>query len=665
MPMPALQQRLTSYQQWKTRLAGAIAELEHWLEDHRRATPSARERIKAARRVIERDRLTIAFVAERSRGSSELVKALFLSDVGVRLLPSSEGRSTRCPTELLWDHERGEADLRLLPIETRAQETPIASLKTDATQWVCRPLNVQDPEQMAGTLNEVLETKTVSMAEAARLGLPSTGPAPGGQTDAGQVEIPKWRYAIVSLHHPLLEQGLVLLDVSGANALDAEPELTTSILPAVQAVLFVLAADTGVTRSDLQLWQNHLTSVKGTPQHARIVVLNKVDLLLGGRRERAASDAATASQRRDMAEALGIDEDAVFPVSARNGLAAKIRKDDRGLRRSGLPLLEQHLGARVLESKQQDLIEAINGEIAPVLDRNRSRVASHMARVKAKLEELEQQRGQGQEVVDRLLETTRCEQERYLQGVEQFQRSREALVAATGEFRHILEGDAIEARIERAHQDLVHSWTTAGLKRAMKSLFDDLRQVMQTVAIESDRTRKLVRETYQSFRDDFQCDTPIPNVFVTIKYRVEIELLYQEVEVFRRSLAMALSSRGSVIRRFHEQMVSRARVLFDQLRSVFDGWIRETLEPMAEEIQEHKAMMETRLENLQRIGRSDDALDKRIEAIKHLYDGFAQDLTVLRNIHNALQYDPSAEHQAPSRLRLVSARPVTRAVPRG
>lgn len=662
--MPALQQRLTSYQQWKTRLAGAVAELEHWLEDHRRATATARQRIEAARRVIEQDRLTVALVAEPSRGSSELIKALFLPDAGGRLLSSSQGSSTRCPTEFRWDHERGEAYLRLLPIETRAQQTPIASLKTDATQWVCRPLNVQDPEQVAGTLNEVLETKTVSMAQAARLGLPGRGLAPDGQTDAGQVEIPKWRYAIVSLHHPLLEQGLVLLDASGVDALDAEPELTTSILPAVEAVLFVLAADTGVARSDLQLWQNHLTSVQGTRQQAT-VVLNKVDLLWGGRRDRAASDAATASQRRDIAEALGIDEDAVFPVSARDGLAAKIRKDDRGLRRSGLPLLEQHLGTRMLESKQQDLIETINGEIAPVLDRNRTRVASHLAWVKAKLEELEQQRGQGQELVDRLLETTRCEQERYLKGVEQFQRSRETLVAATGEFRHILEGDAIEARIERAHQELVRSWTTAGLKRAMKSLFDDLRQVMQTVAIESDRTRKLVRETYQSFRDDFQCDTPIPNVFVTIKYRVEIELLYQEVEVFRRSLAMALSSRGSVIRRFREQMVSRARVLFDQLRSAFDGWIRETLEPLAEEIQEHKAMMETRLENLQRIGRSDDALDKRIEAIQHLYDGFAQDLTALRNIHDALQDDPSAEHRAPSRLRLVSAPPVTRAVPRG
>ena len=663
--MPALQQRLTSYQQWKTRLEGAIAELEHWLEDHRRATPGARQRIKAARRVIERDRLVVALVSEPSRGSGELVNALFFPHVGGRLLPSSQGPSTRCPTEILWDHERGEANLRLLPIETRAQQTPIASLKTDATQWVCRPLNVQDPEQMAGTLNAVLETKTVSLAEAVRLGLPGAGLAPDGPAAAGQVELPKWRYAIVSLHHPLLEQGLVLLNASGVNALDAESGLTTSILPAVQAVLFVLAADKGVTPSDLKLWQSHLTSLQGTPRNATLVVLNKVDLLTGDRRDHAASDAATASQRRDIAEALGIDEDAVYPISARNGLAAKIRKDDRGLRRSGLPLLEQHLGTRMLESKQQDLIETINGEIAPVLDRNRARIASHLARVKIKLEELEQQRGQGQELVERLLETTRCEQERYLKGVEQFQLSREALVAATGKFRHILEGDTIETRIERAHQDLLRSWTTAGLKRAMKSLFDDLRRVMQTVATESDRTRKLVRATYQSFRDDFQCDTPIPNVFVTIKYRVEIELLYQEVEVFRRSLAMALSSRDAVIRRFDEQMVSRARVLFDQLRSAFDGWIRETLEPLADEIQEHKAMMETRLKNLQRIGRSDDALDKRIEAIQHLCDGLAQDLTVLRNIHDALQDDPSAEHRAPSRLRLVSARPVTRAVPRG
>ena len=146
-----------------------------------------------------------------------------------------------------------------------------------------------------------------------------------------------------------------------------------------------------------------------------------------------------------------------------------------------------------------------------------------------------------------------------------------------------------------------------GLAAAMKALFDELRRTMQTVATESERIRKLVRETYQIFRDDFGFDLATPKVFVPMKYRVEIELLYQEVEAFRRSPTMVLASPGRVIRRFDQQMVSRAQVLFDQLRIAYDGWIRDTLQPLAEEIQEHKAMMEKRLENLQRIGRSKDA----------------------------------------------------------
>ena len=131
-------------------------------------------------------------------------------------------------------------------------------------------------------------------------------------------------------------------------------------------------------------------------------------------------------------------------------------------------------------------------------------------------------------------------------------------------------------------------------------------------------------------------------------------LVYQEVEAFRRSPGMALSGQGMVIRRFHQQMVSRAQVLFDQLRVAYDGWIRDTLAPLAEEIQEHKLMMEKRLENLQRIGRSKDAVQKRIDDMQAQYLGFAQELTALRNIHNALHYDPLTEQDAPQKPRLVA-----------
>jgi len=257
-------------------------------------------------------------------------------------------------------------------------------------------------------------------------------------------------------------------------------------------------------------------------------------------------------------------------------------------------------------------------------------------------------------VIAQLLEKTRREQERYLRGVQQFQQSREELLVQTRPCRQTLERDNIESIIERAHHDLVHSWTTAGLIRAMKGLFEDLRRAMQTVATESERIRKLVRETYQIFREDFEFDLVTPKVFVPMKYRVEIELLFQEVEAFRRSPTMLLSAQGMVIRRFHQQMVSRAQVLFDQLRTAYDGWIRDTLQPLAEEIQEHKAMMEKRLENLQRIGRSKEALQRRIDDMQTQYVGFAQELTALRNIYNALHYDPMTEQEAPQRPRLVA-----------
>ncbi len=654
MQIPALQQSLGLYLQWKTRVAQALLELERWLEDHRRATPRARERLKAALDVIRRDCLTVAVVGEPVRGKSELINALFFSDLGGRLLPAAAGAGSQCPTELLWDDQRDEAYLRLLPVESRAQDTPIAELRVDPRHWVHYPLNVQVPEQMTGTLREIQQTKLVSLAEASRLGLSSIGLTGEGQTAPQRIEIPKWRYAIISFPHPLLRQGLVVLATPGAGTLGQEPELTTTLIPAVQAVLFVLAADEAVTRSDLQLWQQHLKGFQSERQRAMLVALNKVDLLWDRLRNAAAIDNAIASLRKTTAEVLGIDPDVVLPVSAQKGLVAKVRKDEALLRRSGLPTLERHLGHRLLASKHRLLVDALDANLGQELESNRSRIASRLARFKAELEELEALRDKSEEAITQLLDKTRREQELYLKGVQQFQRSREGLLSETRFCRQVLEAESIEPMIDRARRALAGSWTSAGLARSMRSLFEELRRTMQTVSSESERIRRLVRETYQTFRDDYGFEVATPKVFVPMKYSVEIELLLQEVEAFRRSPSLVFASPGQVIRRFEQEMVSRARVLFEQLRMAYDGWIREALQPLAEEIAEHKAMMEKRLESLQRIGQSKDRLQTRIDQMQQQHVTYAQDLTALRNIQNALHYDPLVEQEAPRRPRLVS-----------
>ena len=67
----------------------------------------------------------------------------------------------------------------------------------------------------------------------------------------------------------------MVLDTPGLNAIGTEPELTLGLLPSAHAALFVLGADTGVTRSDLDIWNDHL----GGQGLSCFVVLNKVDTL--------------------------------------------------------------------------------------------------------------------------------------------------------------------------------------------------------------------------------------------------------------------------------------------------------------------------------------------------------------------------------------------------
>jgi translation elongation factor EF-1alpha len=150
-----------------------------------------------------------------------------------------------------------------------------------------------------------------------------------------------WRHALISFPHPLLQQGLVILDTPGLNALGSEPELTLNMLPAAQAVLFVLAADTGVTRSDLDMWEHHVQRHSKNQNNKHLVVaLNKIDTLWDDLKDNTAINASIDGQRRKVAELLGVNSNRVFPVSAQKGLVGKVRSDAALLERSRVLALE-------------------------------------------------------------------------------------------------------------------------------------------------------------------------------------------------------------------------------------------------------------------------------------------------------------------------------------
>src|SRR4051794_31329841 len=284
------------------------------------------------------DQLVVAFVAEFSRGKSELINAIFFADYGQRLLPSSAGRTTMCPTELLYDASEAPC-VRLLPIETRLESTTVAELKLERERWTTIPLDLSSADRMTDALARVSEVKRVPEDLARELGLHDEADAGVAQARDGGADIPAWRHAIVNFPHPLLQQGLVILDTPGLNAIGAEPELTLALLPNAHAVLFIVAADAGVTRSDLEVWNQHLAGHDPAQRAGRLVILNKIDGLWDDLRSPQEIDAEIARQVRSVADILAVDAHQVFGVSAQKALAARVNGDDELLARSRVPAL--------------------------------------------------------------------------------------------------------------------------------------------------------------------------------------------------------------------------------------------------------------------------------------------------------------------------------------
>ena len=171
-----LAHQLAAYTEWRSRLSANIGEFKAWLAVNELSDAPSDLRLNQLLERLREDRLNVAFVAEFSRGKSELINAIFFADYGSRILPSSAGRTTMCPTELLYDPEKTPR-IELLPIQTRAANASVSEYRRYPEEWLMVPLDVESADVMQEALQHVSETIRVSPEEAGRLGFEVGGEA--------------------------------------------------------------------------------------------------------------------------------------------------------------------------------------------------------------------------------------------------------------------------------------------------------------------------------------------------------------------------------------------------------------------------------------------------------------------------------------------------------
>ncbi|MEX2474759.1 dynamin family protein [Marinobacter sp.] len=598
-----LSQQLEAYHNWKKELIRQIGRYRLWLQDNDLFSEDVSGRIRHGLELLIEDELTIAFVGEYSRGKTELINALFFSEYGQRMLPSQAGRTTMCPTELFFDRTANANYLLLLPIETRTGDFSLQDLRRQPERWVKHDLDERNPDIMREVLAEVARVKSVTRGEARELGF-EEDMLEHDHNQPGNVLVPAWRNAQISIRHPLFERGLRILDTPGLNALGSEPELTISMLPRAHAVIFLLSADTGVTASDMTIWKEHIDTQHADHRAGRFAVLNKIDVLWDDLQGEQHTLDAIEKVRRYTADHLGIRHGDVIPLSAKQGLVARVKDNNDLFERSNLGQLEKLIIQRILMHKEQLITQSLINDLLGMLQNSQ---AAMQTRLDALEEELDACSGATMDkaALRRLADRAQKDYDFYYKKLITLRSSRRLMESQGEMLKQLVSEDRFENHADKIRKKMSKSWTTSGMNRSMDHFFELLESDLNNLMSEGRLAEKMVGAIYRRYNEDTRARHLEPIPLRSGRHVIAVRELRKKAKRFRINPKNLLTEQSVLVRRFFKVMVNEARTLHQRTRTDVERWPSEALLPIMQYSMEQKQLLEHQVRRLRDRVRND------------------------------------------------------------
>ncbi len=605
--------RLDELSAWRGDVDRSVMGLARFVVDHELVDEPQTAALAALRERLASDRLVLAFVAEFSRGKSELINAIFFSGAGRRVLPATPGRTTMCPVEMFFDPD-APPRLSLLPIETRLRGLALSDLRRRDEPWQHMPLETDNPESLAKALVAVTRTQRVSVETAAALGFwndehPEDNPP---READGTVEVPAWRHALINYPHPLLKRGLVVIDTPGLNAIGAEPELTLGLLPTAHATVFVLAADTGVTKSDLTIWREHLSS----DALERFVVLNKIDALYDPLATPEEVERQIQGQRDSVARTLELPVERVFALSARDGLAARVSGSAGGLQRSHLGELEDALSAGLLPRQRELLCQNVLAVLQRVQTAAARRIGDKRRHLAEQMLELRGLRGKSGAKVRLMLQRVDAESA-------EFERCTTRLLAVRSVQQRMLKAALakISTQVLRSEVTAMQSALGArpfnlGGKQAFSTLCQRLRQALADAQTQAEEIRQMLDGSFNQLNTEYGFSFSMQSQPELQRFGRELDLIDHNYSQYLGLLQAWRMASPGFMEQFRRMLLSKLRMVFEGASSELELWNRTASAQVDRQLAEKRRAFKHRREALERIQTAADELERRIAEVE-------------------------------------------------
>jgi uncharacterized protein YktA (UPF0223 family) len=631
-----LSEQVTVYYEWKQQLVTKVEFYQKWLNDNNLNSFDLEQRLDEGKRLIQEDQLTIAMVGEYSRGKTELINALLFSGFGQRLLPSQAGRTTMCPTEIYYDPQQPESFLKLLPIETRIKSDSIQSLKADDSLWKTIPIDVQDAQQITDVLKHLAATRIVDLEDATQLGFDQrmleTLP-----NNPSKVIIPIWRHALLSLDNPLLRKGIRFLDTPGLNALGSEPELTISMLPKAQAVIFLLSADAGVTASDLSIWKQFIDSRDADHRAGRFAVLNKIDVLWDDLQGEDHVKNSIMRVRQSTAQQLSIDLNDVIAISAKQALVGKIKQDQGLVQRSELPYLENIIAERILHQKETLICDDFVSDLQQMLHGSMAIMNQRLASMYERLEALEQT-DTNKKMLGDLARQSHEEHERYYKKLITLKSSRRLMNSQGEILQQLMSPLRFKALLKKTKRSMHDSWSTLGLMHTMTQFFNQIEKELENMVLEARLADKMVITIYQRFKSDIDAQHLQPKTFYIGSQQAALKDLKAKLIQFCRQPKMFMTEQSMLTEHFFTTFVSEVEVIQREVYEIALSWPDRALMPLMQYAQEQKKTLENQLTQLKRLANSSREMKEQQFELERVIKETEKQLEVANKLQQNLSF---------------------------
>ncbi|NNJ72871.1 MAG: hypothetical protein HKP09_06790 [Enterobacterales bacterium] len=636
----ALTGHIHNFERWKSDLSRSLKSFRLWLRRNDLFSETVDKRLFNLLSVLKDDYVTIAFAGEFSRGKTELINAMFFARYGQRILPSQAGRTTMCPTELFYDREKDQTYIKLLSIDTRNDPRPLTEFRELDDYWLEFPLDTDSAESMADSLRRVTETKLVSKEEAEELGFDSEHLDQEGEL----VEVPKWRHALVSFDHPMLQKGLCILDTPGLNALGSEPELTLSLLPSAQAVIFLLAADAGVTASDMKIWDEHISQLKNRPNLGLYAVLNKVDVLWDDLSTEQQIQANVDNVIQTTAKQLDIPEKNVIPVSAQKALLGRVKADDELFNKSRLQHLEDILSQTIMGTKEENLWHDVIVDASEIVRDSLGLLTNRHKQLIQQREEVQSVKEMSSGEVEQLAEKLQAQKQTYQSQLLNFKPSLKLVERQAQMLKDTLAPDKIQAEIDSAAEQMTNSKSSVGMLKAMRNFFIQVDKMMIDFCHEAERCNRLAESTFERYQDDDNHDPFVPRLLTAKRLRRELNTIFADSDKFNRHLKLAFTGRSKVVSRFFNTTVYNISQFLDGVRHRVDEWSTHVLHPINQQLSEQKRLFENYQNDFLAHRKSGSDASGRLKALNMLINDIESELELCQNTADLLKrFKPEPE----------------------